>query len=568
MHRNNLIGYVHGLASKNFFISKSTVMKKFIQYILLLLAFLAAGTSWSQTGGGLLSEIEDEEMEAINALVLYPEETRLAILEASQYPEALIKIESIQERSQKGFQALLEKYPQEAQETIWDLTRYPNLIERLANLPDASSKHINQVLQDYPEVIHERAEEAVRYHAYELREIHKLNLHAEAAFETLAQNYPYKTQQALRHLLALPEVLSIMSDNIKLTILIGDLYQQNPQWVLHKADSLNLQVARRQVEELQDWKASLENDPEAMEQLEASAEQFKDEYNYYYEDYYDQPFDDVYYEEPEVREVHEYHYYHYPYWFGYPSWYYYPRWRMYPYWYDWGFYYGPGRTVIIVDLPSFYFTRWYFYHPYHHYRWSHLSAHFTQHYYTHRRHGSSITAGVTVWKNENPVVTDEWLRNDGQLKQRFREFGQFEADRASYNRRHPQEQVTQREFEDKNIQRYRAMSEVTQKTRSATRPEAQPGDARDDKTKIQPRDRKIDPTKVNPRIPVVPKKTEPREKIEIPRTKIPTVKKGAERHRSILEKNKSTRTRTVNPSPPRTKKTKTTTTKTKSNKNR
>ncbi len=542
-------------------------MKNKIQFILIILALSFIPQLWAQTGRALFSEVEDEEMEAINALVLYPEETRLAILEASQYPEALIKMESIQERSQADFQALLGKYPQESQEMIWDLTRYPNLIERLASLQDVSSKSINRVLQDYPEVIHERVEEAARYFAYEIKEIYKLNLDAEAAFEVLAQDYPYQTRQALRHLLALPEVLTILNDNIKLTILIGDLYKDDPQWVLHKADSLNMEAARQQAQELEDWKVSLKNDPEALEQFEASAEQFKEEYNYYYEDYYDQPFDDVYYEEPEVREVHEYHYYHYPYWFGYPRWYYYPRWRMYPYWYDWGFYFSPGRTVVITGLPSFYFTRWYFYHPYHHYRWPRLSAHFTEHYYGHRRHGSSITAGVTVWKNENRIITDEWLQKDDQLPQRFREFGKFEADRASYNRRHPQRQVTQREFQEKNIQRYRAMSEVTTKTRPTTRPETPSRIPQEDRTKTQPRDRKVDPTKTKPRTPVIPKKTEPRKRIEIPRSRIPTVKKGTERHRSILERNKSTRKRTVKPAPPRTRKTKTTRTKTTKRKN-
>lgn len=521
-----------------------------MQYIILgtlFGLFLSLQNLQAQIDREVLVDLNAQEEEALNALVLYPDETRLAILDASIHPEALIKLEAIQSKSRSAFQDIIHQYQQSTQELIWDLTRYPDLIDRLVELEGPSARQVNQVLSAYPEIIHERAKTALRYHTRELRAIQQLNVDAEVAFSNLLAQYRPKTQAALQHLIELPEVLSMLTENIRLTVLVGDLYKKDPAWVLHKADSLNLVVARQQATELEDWKASLENDPMAMQQLKETAESFGEEHGYYYEDYYDEAFDDVYYQEEETRTVHNYHYYHYPYWFGYPHWYAYPRWRMYPYWYEWGFYYHSGHTAVIINLPSFYFTNWYFYHPYHHYRWSYLSTHFTRHYYTHRRHGSSITAGVTVWQNQNrAVVTRDFLRDDGRLETRFREFGRFEADRARYNRTHPNKQMSQVEFRQRNPDRYRAITNTSDAKRTIQ--------AGEERTRI-PTDVKRQPQQDtrNRKVTIPPKKTEPRKKVTVPRSRIPSVKKGTEQHRSISERAKSTRTRTVKPTPPKTK---------------
>ena len=318
---------------------------------------------------------------------------------------------------------------------IWDLTRYPGLTEQLVETGAEKQRELNAVLQDFPEIIHDRAKRAIKFHSSVLIGVNELNRNAEVAFASLLTDYPFAAAEALRKLVALPEVLTILTDNIRLTLLVGDLYKKEPDWVLHQIDSLNLVVARDNAEELKDWQESLEEDSQAVEELEASADSFQEEYGY--DDlYYDsEQYDDLYYEGGRQERdpvVHEYYHYHFPYWFSYPFWYEYPRWRLYPYWYDWGFYFGPRGGIVVVNLPSFYFTHWYFYHPHHHYRWSYLSAHFTRHYLRQPRTGSSITTGVSVWRSRNrEVISDRWLDADRRLPDRFREFGKFEADRVS-----------------------------------------------------------------------------------------------------------------------------------------
>ena len=492
----------------------------------------------AQSEKELIAQLVSEDQDAINALVLYPEDTRLAILEASLFPEALIKLESIQSQTSSSFREIMDQHPRETQEMIWDLTRYPNLVHKLALTEPGSKKEIKKVLKEYPQVIHDRAEKSFLYHHKLLMEIDQLNSSAESAFNILLAEYPVKTQDALQELIALPEVLTILTDNIRLTVLAGDIYRKEPEWVLHKADSFHLEVARRNAEEIEDWKAGLENNPEAMEELQASAEAYEADYGYD-DEYYDYSYDDLYYDgEVEEVVVRHYYHYHYPYWFGYPSWYYYPRWRLYPVWYDWGFYYGSYGTCMVVNLPSFYFMNWYFYHPNHHHHWPHLSAHFTNHYYGHRAIGvSSINTTVYHWQRRNrEIVSEDWLRDDGQLTERFREYGKLETAREKYNRAHPQKSQTQKEYLDRNARRYPKMTEKASAKKQDRKTVEKARDKKTYKEPIPPTTRKKETT-TDPR-----KKTVPKVKKQLPPDRTtPKVNKGKDHHKNTWEKSRKTR---------------------------
>lgn len=441
-----------------------------IQKVFLFGIFLLLGLSsvQAQSDKELLRELIAEEQEAVDALVLYPEETRLAIFNATSCPEALIKMESIQTQTSTAFKKMMESYPQDIQEMIWDLTRYPALVHRLAAIDVDSEDPLKTILKNYPEVIHPKTKQAVRDYHPVLIEIDQLNQAAASAFEFILDDYPPQSKEALQHLITLPEVLTILTENIRLTILVGDLYQKAPQWLRQKADSLNLVVARRNAKELEDWKANLENNQEAIEELKASGAAYSEDYAYDDAAYDDQKYiDDLYYEEEEDRPdemIIEHHYsYHYPYWFGYPSWYEYPRWRNYPYWYDWGFYISPQRTIVVFGLPSYHFTHWYFYHPHHHTHWPHLSTHFVNHYYGHRKFGSSsVTTSVKRWRSQNAaIITDKWLENDGQMPDRFKTYGKFETERTKFNQKNPRKAVSQKEYAEQHKKRYPKLSKAT-----------------------------------------------------------------------------------------------------------
>ncbi len=506
--------------------------KKSMKRILFpALLFLLSIACPAQTEQELLTQLLEEEKNTVDALVLYPAETRSAILEASQFPEALIRLEAMQSKTSDTFKDLLANYPKETQEMIWDLTRYPGLVAAMAENGGKNAGEIEAIIDAYPHEIRDRARTARLDYFDLLVKIDQLNARWERAFESLVREYPGKTQDALRQLIELPEVLTLLTDDIRLTVLVGDIYRKNPRWLLEQLDSLSLVAARENARELEDWKANLEANPQAKEEFISSTSAFAEEYEYD-DAYYDYGKD---YDYEEHTFVEHHYYYHYPYWFGYPHWYLYPRWRPYPFWYDSGFYWGHGHVLIIVDLPSFYFCNWYFYYPNHHHYYPHLSSHFANHYYGHRTSSTTPVSSMRNWKNRNrDVVTDDWLERGRRNPDQFREYGKFEAEREKYNRSHPAKPLAPADFLDKNKGRYPTLSkdrELQRQQNEQIKREKTPPV----KPRIEP------PTKREPmQPPRKPEVTEPRPKPQIePKTKpseIPKVDKARDYHRDKWEK--------------------------------
>ena len=537
------------------------------KFLLVLTVLIFTFQIQAQTEKELLAQLAAEEQEAVNALVLYPKDTRLAILEASLYPEALIKMESIQLQTSVKFKDLMQSYPQEVQESVWDLTRYPNLLERLATA-DNSTKAVDKILAKYPKIIHQRARQVATNSQALIMQVNEMNQSAANAFAAVVEKYPPKVQANLRQLLELPEVLTLLTENIRLTILVGDLYEKEPDWVIQKADSVSLEVARQNAQEIEDWKQNLANNPQAMEELQAATESFNDDYEYddaYYNfDNEQETYDEIYYDDDDdYQTIKIYHEYNYPYWFGCPYWYNAPRWRVYPYWYDWGFYYGNSGSIVVVGLPSFYFVNWYFYYPIHHTYWSHLSTHFVRHHHHHIHHRNSITTGVNRWRDRNQeIINDDWVKDDGKLSNRLAEYGKFETARTKYNNKHTDRPMTQKEYADQHAKRYPTVTKSAKKVEKS-RPNPV--------YKVPPISRK--PTERKTEKPTVrkPKTTKPNT-VKVPERKptkkpktIPKVNKAKEYHKNTWEKQQPSRNKVTRPTSPRTrtKMPKTTTKKTK-----
>lgn len=527
-------------------------------FLVVIFFFFASNVFAQEDARTMLENLEEEDLKNLDALAMYPEDTRLIILEASLYPEALVKIDRIQSKTKSDFTNLMNQYPEQTQREIWDLTRYPNLIHRLLSDVNRNSKSINYILADYPKVIHQRAKNGLKNHSDLLEKIDALNQKSEAAFSMVISNYEEETQKAFRELIELPEVMTVLTENISVTILVGDAYRNYPDWVIQKADSLNFELARQNAKELEEWKKQTENNPEAAKELQASAEDFAKENGYddlYYDsEDYDYPDDDLYYDvDDQERLVIEKHYYHnYPYWYGYPTWYAYPRWRPFPYWYDWGFHYRPGRQIVVVHMPSFYFVDWYFYQPRHHYYYPHLSAHFVHHYHGHRHSVGSITSTVHNWREVNrAVISDDMVVNAPRKIIQFKEFGKMETERKKYNATNPRTPISQKKFFDKNKKSYPSLKNERRQNDKLTAK----GDQKNAPPKVR---KKVKPkTKFPSRIkqPKSKKKKDviiikPKKKKEKPRTKTSkdrkTTKKAKDYHQKTWEKTKN---KMVSPKP-------------------
>ena len=472
---------------------------------LLMVAF--AMTATAQKDEALLREIATDNQRTIEALVLYPPDARLAILEASKYPAVLIKMHDMQGKTSAAFKDLLVNQSRETQQILYEIGRYPGLITQLL---DARSDYSMQqkALEILPMAQRPAALEVVQREPLLLARMEELFQTSNAAFESLIGNLPMVDRAAFRQLLDMPEVVELLNEDIRFTVMVGDLYSDNPVWVQHKIDSLQRAVAQSNAEELENWKATLENDPEAQKEFIAAGKEYTS--NYYGTDSEDYPYDPA----PEVNYVYVYH--SYPYWFGYPWWEPYPRWRPYPYWYDWGYYYN-NNSFVVVYLPSWDFMHWYFYQPRHHYYYSHLSSRFVEHYYGYRHSGTSISAGVGEWRERNrELISDDFLQPaNGRLPEKLKEYGKFEDAREQYNARNPGRELDQSTFLDKNARKYPDLqkSRETAKIEVAREKQVQPKPADRWTPDRQPREKATEPV-VRP-----PREVKPVEKVpDAPRT--------------------------------------------------
>ncbi|MBK9338387.1 MAG: hypothetical protein IPM98_18330 [Lewinellaceae bacterium] len=424
---------------------------RFIFIVILLLGIISA--AYSQTDKALLRDLARENQKSIEALALYPEDARLAILEAAKYPEVLIKMQSIREKTSAAFRTLIEDYPRNTQAIFYDLTRYPGLVADLA-ARQGNRDALRQTLDVLPGDKQSEALGVVERQAGTMSKINDLNRTAQGAYDNLIAGYPAPAQQAFRTLLGLPEVVDILNEDLRFTILVGDVYREDPAWAIRKMDSLNLAVARTHAAEQEEWKKNIENDPQAQQELQAAANEYATEYGYT-DEIYDIVNDDLYAApgSAPTRVVYQYQY-AYPYWFGYPWWSPQPWWRPYPYWWYWGFY-PYQSTIVIIHMPSYHFMHWYFYHPYHHHHYNRLSTHFVNHYYGHRNSGTNISAGVGEWRNHNrTIISDDWLSDKGRVPERLKEYARFEQGRQAFNDKNPTRALTSEQYLEKNARQY------------------------------------------------------------------------------------------------------------------
>jgi|GEM_PF-1862427 len=119
-----------------------------------VLTFFTPQFSIAQTDLALLHNLAEHNHKSVEALVLYPSETRLAILESTKHPEVLIKMQDMRDKTSAAFRTLIEDLPRATQAVFYDLNRYPGLTESLviqSNNPVALRKMLEALPSDKQE---------------------------------------------------------------------------------------------------------------------------------------------------------------------------------------------------------------------------------------------------------------------------------------------------------------------------------------------------------------------------------------------------------------------------------
>lgn len=391
--------------------------------ITTLAAFLLLHLTAFPQETGIMQQMKQDEQDAVEAIALYPEKERNAILIAAANPEILVRMQHLQRKSESDFQDLLGPMHESEQKVLFNLARYPDLVQKItAGGKRKSNKEMEAITAGYPDEVKNQAITVNKENFSQLASINNMYQSFNNAFENLIDGYPVATKNAYRELLKLPEVLEILTDNMSTTVLLGDLYKRQPEQLKLELDSLNKVVAEQKAKELNDWKEELEKNPQAMNEFEQESKEFAAQQGYDDTDY-GSPLPQNY----TTTTVYVQHVWQpYPYWFGYPWWYSYPCWYPYPWWYHWGYYYGPGNVIVFIGLPSYYYVNWHFHHHRHFYRYPHYTNQMVNHYYGHRNTSSSVSRGVSMWEHQlSNELPKDWLANDVDRVNRIKEYGEF-----------------------------------------------------------------------------------------------------------------------------------------------
>ena len=280
----------------------------------------------SEDKNQLLQMIEDDRA-TVEAIAGYDEKIQNHILQVAQTPEVLDKLEELQKRSQNQFKLIIQDYDRDAQTAFYDLARYPNLITELVSSGKPSESEVDRIVSNYPVDIHETAKKNARMYFDVLLRIDQLNNEIDRAFKEYLEPYNPQTRESVSALLAYPEIVSTLVEDKDFTALLGTVYLEDPDWVVSQLKQISQDLAKQNKEDLDAYKAQIESDPEAYNEMLDASEKFAKETNNARNN--DEDSDPV----VEVRVINSY-----PYWFGYPYWYTDPVWRPYPVYYHTGFY--------------------------------------------------------------------------------------------------------------------------------------------------------------------------------------------------------------------------------------
>ncbi len=353
--------------------------------ILLVFALTVVHTGCAQ---GILDSVAQDESKIVAAIAPYPPDMRAAILDVSQYPQTLAKLKRVQTRTSREFQEIIAGYPREEQEKFYQLSRFPELVTQLLNLGSGKTDDVTAIIKDYPVGAQPAIKDVYQNHFNDLSRINTLWESGQNVLDRIASKHSSLVQDDLKKVIGSPDVMSLLTDDIDLTISLGETYKEDPERIVNYLDSLNAEITRQGAKDLEDYKAAVAADPKLQEEMKKAADEFATEFN----------------QAPNVVTSNNNYYGSapYPYWFGYPYWYAGPMWYPTPFYYNTGFYYGVGGNMVVFGLPSYAYANWFFGRGYSHYPG--LYNHYHTYYNVHR---TEITNN-NVYRGFNTATRDHF----------------------------------------------------------------------------------------------------------------------------------------------------------------
>lgn len=381
---------------------------------MMLIATFVIKSAFSQN---LQDSVKQDERDVVSAIAAYPADVRKAILNVAQYTPKLIKLERLQSRTSQSFQDLVANKSREDQEKFYEASRYPDLIKELGSSSVKSDEELKPLLASYPEATQKMVREIYPSQATEFRIMNSLLQKSDEAMQSTISSLPPDVQDDFKKIVSQPDVMSLLTDRIDNVVSLGEAYKQNPQEVQKNLDDLSAKISEQNETDLAEYKAKIESDPQMKEEMKKSAEQFSDSYSANSEanesdddnqatqqnQSVQQPVvNNNYYVTPNYNNPNPY-----PYWFGFPYWYARPIWYPRPWYYHTGYYFGAGGNLVVVGMPSGYYSGWFF-----RYGWNRYPRYYgyCRNYYNVHNTFVSRNVNVNVYRGFNRSVNNHFTR--------------------------------------------------------------------------------------------------------------------------------------------------------------
>jgi len=225
----------------------------------LLLAFsiILSTNLFCQNDEKIFDNLVSNDSSSVPSLFIYNDSVRTAVLIASTYPQGFVRLSEIQKTSSAAFLKTISKFNHSKQKQLWEITRYPGLTTLLIQNKDKSEKELGALIKHYPEKIISPAIYFAKKKYATLVDIANIHSEFEAHYKNVIIDFPDFVKHSFDILLNYPELLTILSENMKTTVTLGDLYKRNPQMIKRKVDSLNTEITKANGIEYEDWKKGI-----------------------------------------------------------------------------------------------------------------------------------------------------------------------------------------------------------------------------------------------------------------------------------------------------------------------
>src|SRR5258706_4184986 len=341
--------------------------------------------------------LKKDDEDIISSIAPYPPDVREAILNVSQYPQKIVKLERIQARTSQSFQDLVSNYSREEQMKYYELGRYPDLVHQLVEGSPKTLEQVKPMLGNYPKEVTDAVTNLYPMHLADLESMDKTYQSSQKALHRITEDLPSDVQADFKKIIGKPEVMNLLTERIDLVVSLGEAYKNDPKGTKEKLDQLSAQINDQNQKDLADYKDKVASDPKMQEEMKKSAQDFADSNDQDQQNQNQPPVVNIYYSS-------NYSPYPYPYWFGYPYWYSYPMWYPMPLYYYTGYYVGLGGSIVVVGMPSRMYSGWFFNYGYH--RYPRFYGYCNNYYAGHR----TFVNNINVYRGFNTTVNNHFSR--------------------------------------------------------------------------------------------------------------------------------------------------------------